>query len=100
MKSARPIPRRARRQAEEYSIPDRLMAMLASLFFSVPTALVIWLSINRELALWWQGFLDSGYLWGSIVLFALLAFSMPRLFPVVLGSIWNGFIKLWRWWYP
>jgi len=88
---------RTKRQAD-YSILDRLLAMLASLFFSIPTALMIWLSINRELAWWWDAFLDSFYLWGSIVIFALLAFVAPRLFPSVLGFIWNTFMKLWHWW--
>lgn len=89
---------RTRRQAEAYSLLDRLLAMLASLFFSIPTALIIWLCINWELTLWWDGFLDSFYLWGSILLFALLAFTAPRLFPTILGGVWNTFIKLWNWW--
>src|SRR5690606_25159971 len=58
-----------------------------------PTAALIWLWVNRELA-FWGGFVSSSYLLVSVVIFALIAFAAPRLFPSLLGRIWHGMISV------
>ncbi|WP_228151152.1 hypothetical protein [Tamilnaduibacter salinus] len=76
---------------------SRLTSLFASLFFSVPTAALIWLGVNKELA-FWGGFLSSHYLLGSILIFAAIAFVLPRLFPSILGAVWRGVLRIERWW--
>lgn len=78
-------------------IESRLIGLCASLFFSIPTAALLWLVVNRELA-YWGGFLGSTYLVTCIIVFAALAVLVPRLFPSILGGIWRGIIKFERWW--
>lgn len=78
-------------------IETRLIGLLASLFFSVPTAALIWLVVNKELA-FWGGFLGSTYLVACIIVFAVMALLFPRLFPSILGGIWRGILKFERWW--
>ncbi len=75
----------------------RLLSMLASLVFSVPTAALIWLGVNKELA-YWGGFLDSRYLLVTVVAFALAALLFPLLFPSLLGAIWRLVLKVQQWW--
>ncbi len=77
---------------------SRLMALLASLCFSIPTSAFVWFAANRELA-FWQGYLGSGWLWGSILLFSVVAFASPRLFPSLIGAIWRVIHRLaLGWW--
>lgn len=85
-----------RKHETEETLGSRLMAALFSLFVSVPTAALIWLWVNRELA-FWGGFVSSSYLLVSVVIFALIAFAAPRLFPRLLGRIWHGMISVNRW---
>lgn len=80
------------------TLGSRLMAALFSLFVSVPTAVLIWLWINRELGLWAGGFIGSEYLLGTVLLFALVAFFAPRFFPSLLGWVWHGMASASRWW--
>ena len=81
--------RRTRKTSEqEGPIESRIMGMLASLFFSVPTAILIWLIINKEL-IFWGKFISTSYLWASIVIFAFIAFIAPKFFPSILGAIWR-----------
>jgi phosphoglycerol transferase MdoB-like AlkP superfamily enzyme len=75
----------------------RLISFFVSLLFSVPTAVFIWMGVNKELS-YWDGFISSSYLLGSIALFGLLALLFPTLFPAVLGSVWRGIAKIQRWW--
>lgn len=82
---------------QEGPIASRLMALLASLFFSIPTAILIWLGVNKELA-FWGGFIGTSYFWASIFIFALIAFIAPKLFPSILGGIWRWFLKIEKWW--
>lgn len=86
-----------RRKRAEPVGESRLMSMIASLFFSVPTAFLLWLAVNINLA-FWGGFIGTPYLWGTIGVFALLAFAMPTLFPSLLGRIWQGMVNFSRWW--
>jgi len=89
--------KRSREVNPDHSISGRLMGVLSSLCFSLPTAMLIWLAVNVQAASW-GGFLSASYLWVSIAVFALIAFVAPSLFPSLLGTIWRGFIKLWNWW--
>ena len=84
-------------RTQHETVGSRLMAALFSLFVSIPTAALIWLWVNRELA-FWGGFVGSRYLLVSVVLFALIAFAAPRLFPTLLGKIWHGMFRVNRWW--
>lgn len=87
-----------RNRAQSEPIESRLIGLFASLFFSVPTAALIWFAVNKELAYWGAGFLGSSYLIGCIGIFALLAFLFPTLFPSILGAIWRGIVSVGRWW--
>ncbi|MBQ0832718.1 hypothetical protein [Marinobacter sp.] len=79
-------------------IESRLIGLFASLFFSVPTAALIWLGVNKQLAYFGEGFVSSNYLVASITVFAVMALLLPRLFPSILGGIWRGILKVERWW--
>lgn len=79
-------------------VESRLIALCASLVFSIPTAVLIWLWTNMELARYWGSFLSSDYLIACIIIFAVLALLLPRLFPSILGSIWRGMLRVWDWW--
>src|SRR5690606_24895961 len=69
-----------RKHETQETLGSRLMAALFSLFVSVPTAALIWLWVNRELA-FWGGFVSSSYLLVSVAIFALIALSSPGCFP-------------------
>lgn len=69
------------------SMKSRLIGLCASLFFSVPTAALLRLNINRQLTYVDGGFLNSNYLLGRISVFALLGFVLEQLFPSVLGWV-------------
>lgn len=75
---------------------SRLMSLLASLFFSIPTAFLIWLAINREIA-FLGGFVSATYLWAMIAGFALVALLSPALFPSLMGAIWHGMLRIYKW---
>lgn len=87
----------ARNSGKNGPIESRLISLFASLFFSVPTAALIWLGVNKELA-FWGGFLSSTYLIACIIIFAVLALLLPQLFPSILGSIWRGIVRVERCW--
>ncbi|TPW23224.1 hypothetical protein FH712_12105 [Marinobacter nauticus] len=82
----------ARNQGQGGPIESRLISLLASLFFSIPTAALIWLWVNLELAIYWDSFLSSGYLVACIMVFAVLAILLLQLFPSILASIWRGYM--------
>ncbi|WP_100640326.1 hypothetical protein [Marinobacter salexigens] len=88
----------AKNRAQATSIESRLISLIASLFFSIPTAAFVWLWVNLELAVYWGGFFSSSYLITSIIVFAMLALLLPQLFPSILGGIWRGIVKVWGWW--
>jgi hypothetical protein len=87
----------SRRPKQEDPLMSRIIAVGASLFFSVPTAVLIWLAINRELAAW-GGFIGTPYLLLGIGIFALVAFIIPHLFPSILAAIWRGLLTILKWW--
>ncbi|MCD1630578.1 hypothetical protein K7I15_11820 [Marinobacter shengliensis] len=88
----------ARNRGQGGPIETRLISLFASLFFSIPTAVFVWLWVNLELAVYWDGFLSSRYLISCIVVFAVLALLLPKLFPSILGGVWRGIAKVWHWW--
>lgn len=81
-----------------YDLQSRMISLFVSLLFSVPTAALLWLSVNKQLALLDAGFLTSAYLLGCIVVFCILALLFPQFFPSILGYIWRGMLKVGRWW--
>lgn len=80
------------------SFKSRLLGVFASLFFSVPTAVFIWLGLNKQLAYFDAGFLSRDYLLVCISVFAVLAWLRPRLFPSILGVLWRSILKVQRCW--
>lgn len=88
------------RAREPGFIEERLMGLLASMLFSVPTAAILWLYINASL-LSWDLFLGSSLFWGCMVFFMAVALFFPAMFPSMLGAIWRAIIYMqsWRrWW--
>jgi hypothetical protein len=93
------------RLKNRYSLGERCTAVVASLFFTVPTAVFVWLIINL-----WFGVIGSwyfsdtvlGYEWILIAvgIFSCFAFAYPRLYPDVLGALWHGIARFFRWWFP
>ncbi|MEW5754760.1 MAG: hypothetical protein AB1810_00500 [Pseudomonadota bacterium] len=79
------------------TLEARLMGVLASLLFSIPTCVLLWLMINVELI----SFDTVIGLQGVLILigaFAMLAFVLPNLFPSLLGRLWRAmlyFIRVW-----
>ncbi|SEP63670.1 MULTISPECIES: hypothetical protein [Pseudomonas] len=80
-----------------HSLETRIISLLAALPFALVTAVLLWLALNQGLA-FTGGFLGTGYFWGCLGLFLLAAFIWPTLFPVWLGMIWRGFIRLYHYW--
>ena len=78
-------------------IESRLISLFVSLFFSVPTAVLLWVWANSQL-MYVGGFLGSRYFFGCIVTFSVLALVFPNLFPSMLGSVWRAMVAVWRWW--
>jgi hypothetical protein len=75
-----------------------LISLFTSLFFAVPTAALIWLGVNKQLAYFDTGFFSSTYLVACIIVFSVIALLFPQLFPSILGGIWRGILKVERWW--
>ena len=77
-------------------IESRLISLVVSLFFSIPTAALLWLVVNQRLFSW-GGFLKSDYLVACIIVFAVMAFVFPQLFSSILGGIWRCIFFILRW---
>ena len=78
----------------DVTFSDRLISVFASLLFSVPTCLILSLKISQNLLALQLDFTVGGK--GFLVLlliFSVLAFIFPKLFPNVLGWVWNIFMK-------
>ncbi|WP_298451729.1 hypothetical protein [uncultured Marinobacter sp.] len=88
----------ARNRSQGGFLESRLISLFASLFFSVPTAALIWFGVNKQLAYFDAGFFRSTYLIACIIVFSALALLLPRLFPSILGGIWRSILKVERWW--
>jgi hypothetical protein len=84
------------RKQGSYSAGDRLAALGVAVLFAVPTAFVAWFAVNLELAPV-GGFLSSFWLWGTIILFALMSAVSPNVFVSLLGALWQGLYRLARW---
>ena len=87
-----------KRKSDEGFLEARLYGLFASLILSVPTAFIIWMWANIELASF-GGFIGSYYLVTSIAVFSVIALLFPRLFPSILGFIWHAMVKVARFWY-
>lgn len=76
----------------------RLIGVIASLFFSVPTSGLIWFATNKNLALWADGaFIGANGFWMVLGFFTLIALIFPHLFPDLLGKVWRAIIKFELW---
>lgn len=77
---------------------DRLSALAASLFFSVPTSALLWFTLNSKLATFSaSAYLTSDVFWLSVLGFSAVALLAPALFPSLIGAIWRGILALARW---
>ena len=81
------------------SFIDRIISVLVSLIFSVPTAMLAWFGINKNIAFYGDGgILGVNVLWALIVASAVFAFVFPSVFPSILGAAWNGILRVQKWW--
>jgi hypothetical protein len=83
-----------RPQPKEGIIQAWLMGLLAASFFAFPTAMLMWLLANKELALYGSSdaFINTNGFWAIIGFFAFIAIIFPHFLPSVLGKIWRLFI--------
>ena len=83
----------------EGPIQARVMGLLASLFFSVPTTIIVWIAINKEIAFWVSSkeILGSNLFLTVLAIFVVVALVFPKLFPSMLGKMWLGLIKYEKW---
>jgi len=84
------------KEKREGPIQARLMGVLAAMFFAIPTTVILWLGINRELALWRapDAYIGSSGFWLTMAAFVSVAMIFPHLFPAMLGKAWR-FITYW-----
>ncbi len=70
------------------------MNLFAAMIFGIPTALILVLLANRELALWgaMDTYIGSSGFWSIILFFAITATLLPKLFPSMLGKLWRFII--------
>ena len=89
-----------RSEPKEGIIQAWLMGLLAASLFAFPTAILMWLLANRELALYGPGdaFINTNGFWAIIGFFAFVAIIFPRCFPSLLGKIWRFIIHYERFW--
>jgi len=80
-------------------IAERVIGLIVSLVFAVPTAILIWFATNKNLALLGSSntLLGSDGFWLILGVFALVAVILPNFFPSLLGKIWHTFIKIENW---
>ena len=83
------------KKAKQLSFVDRLMMCLASLIFSIPTAILIWLMCNYAGA--GIFFFNPSWLWVLITFFAFLGFIAPRQLENVLAWTWRWIVRIWKW---
>ena len=81
---------------ERRSTADRLGGAAASLLFSIPTAVLLWLVANAELG-FWGGSLDTTVLLAMIAVLSVVGFVAPELFPRLIGAVWRGMLRVGRW---
>jgi hypothetical protein len=76
-----------------------LMGQLASAFFAIPTAALLWLTTNKHLAIWGPSgaFIGSTGFWLVLGFFAFVSVFLPNLFPSLLGKVWHGLIRFEQW---
>jgi hypothetical protein len=70
---------------------DRLISVAASLVFSIPTAVLIWVVANVWIT---DGALGPVYLLAIIAIFAFAALAAPEWFPDMLGKLWRWLARL------
>ena len=89
-----------RSQPKEGIIQARFMGLLAASFFAFPTAILMWLLANRELALYGasDAFITTNGFWAIIGFFTVIAIIFPQLFPSLLGKIWRFIVHYERFW--
>lgn len=85
--------KRKQSNTREVDLESRLMAVLASLFISVPTALFLWFGLNGVFG--W--FIGTPTLWLLIGGFSLAVFLAPGFLVSLLGTIWRAMLKIQKW---
>ena len=76
-------------------IEDRVMTCFASLFFSVPTVIILWLLANYVvIGVFWFNY---KILILTIGVFAILGFFFPSVLLNILGKVWGFLYKVSKW---
>jgi len=89
---------RVRRNSDsDLTLGARVVAAVASLFFSVPLMGLLWLIINNQIAPISDDALPLAVLGAAIAEFATLSFAFPRLAPNVFGWLCDLLMRLARW---
>ena len=87
--------------SKDHTFTDRLISVLVSLIFTVPTVSLVWFGLGKQLALLGNGSgLSLNTFLGAMVILSVVAFVFPAVFPSILGAIWRAIIKvqkLWQW---
>jgi hypothetical protein len=77
-------------------LADRLIRAGLSVLVTLPTGGLVWLWVNRELA-GSDSYIGTQALALVIAAGAALAFLFPRMFPAVIGRLWDTLLQLTRW---
>jgi len=80
----------------EHSLGERLVSVMAAVVFAVPTAFLLWVAANLEVASF-GGFIESSWLWCTIAVFVLVSFFAPTVFVAVLGAVWGSMHRFAKW---
>lgn len=86
---------------QESAIKVWCMSFLAAMIFAFPTAVLIWFLGNYELAFWGteNAFIGSKGFFFIVLLFAITAIILPKLFPTILGKIWKMIVYYLKYWW-
>ena len=84
---------------KDYSIADRVVSVLSSLVFPVPTCLLLWFGLSKQFGLFGSGdVLPVSMLWGVVSASCVTAFILPSVFPSLLEFVWKSILKIQKWW--
>jgi hypothetical protein len=81
---------------QSIGLADRFIGAGLSVLVTLPTGGLVWLWVNRELA-GSDSYIGTQTLALVIAAGAALAFLFPRLFPAVIGRLWDILLQLARW---
>lgn len=83
--------------SKDFSLSERLVACLGAVLLALPTAFVVWFAVNLDLALHFDAFLSSIWLWGTVAVFVVVALWNPHHFVNLMGTVWAAMERYARW---